>query len=93
MLSSRRHSIAYQIGVGTAFSHFIMFLNPANRGPLFKWDNLPELAAKMAKGQVGLAGDFKRDEKTMQGIAAAAAKATIERCFKESNIKNWINEV
>lgn len=90
MLSSRRFGIARQLGEATAYSHFLMFLNPKFRGPKFKWDDLPELAAKMARGQVELAGSFGRDRKAMEDQAAHTARHTIERCFRESKIKDWL---
>lgn len=90
MLSNRRFGIASGLGEATAYSHFLMFLNPKFRGPKFKWVNLPDLAASMARCQVGLAGNFGRDQSAMENQAAHMARYTVERCLRESAVQDWL---
>jgi hypothetical protein len=90
MLSNKRYGIARSIGQSVAYSNFVLMLNPKFRGKNFKWENLEDLAARMAASHVGLVGDFGKDHVKMQEEAAKSARYTIQYCFKESNVKEWL---
>ena len=90
MLSNKRYSIARETGRAVATSNFIMMLNPKFRGPKFQLDNLYNIANGFARSTVGLQGNFGKDQKEMEEIAAEAAKFELNRLFEESGVKEWL---
>lgn len=90
MLSSKRYSIAQGVGVAVATSHFAMFLNPKFRGPRFTWDNLYHIVDSFSRGNLAMQGDFGRDVKEMEEVAAVWGKHQLDSLIKESGVKEWL---
>lgn len=90
MLSNKKFQIAISIGESVAISHFVMMLNPKFRVPKFVWNDLYSIVSKMTICQIGLAGNFGKDQKAMEKIAVEHSKYRLDLLFKDSDVKNWL---
>ena len=93
MLSKKRLTLAMELGKAVATSNFAWFLNPANRGINFKWENIYSIVERFTIVHIPLEGEFGRDLKEMQEVAVKSSKNQLDFLIKESNLFSWIDQV
>jgi hypothetical protein len=88
MLSNTRHDYCVRVASITTYSMFVMMLNPKFRGDKFKWDNLYSMCSSNAKFQIEMSNiNWGRDLKLAQECVEKRVKYTLDKIFKDSNIK------